>query len=33
VTLEVRDGRISDIHAVRNRLTLAAVGDLVDARR
>jgi RNA polymerase sigma-70 factor (ECF subfamily) len=33
VTLEVRDGRISEIHAVRNRLTLAAVGDLVEARR
>ena len=33
VTLETRDGLISDIHAVRNPLTLAAVGDLVDARR
>jgi RNA polymerase sigma-70 factor, ECF subfamily len=33
VTLEVRDGLISDIHAVRNRITLAAVGDLVEARR
>ena len=33
VTLEVGDGLIRDIHAVRNRFTLAAVGDLVDARR
>jgi RNA polymerase sigma-70 factor, ECF subfamily len=33
VTLEIRDGLIRDIHAVRNRFTLAAVGDLVDARR
>jgi RNA polymerase sigma-70 factor (ECF subfamily) len=33
VTLELRDGRIGDIHAVRNRLTLAAVGELVEARR
>jgi len=32
-TVPSDDGLIGDIHAVRNPFTLAAVGDLVDARR
>ncbi len=33
VALETRDGLISDIHAIRNPLTLMSLGELVESRR